>query len=148
MKKTTGKVRLILKPALVILLLLVWGLCKVQPNTAVIKVINGAAFNTNGIVKYTILCSQTCYCYVGLETLVNGKWREIVLDITSQAPSKAAVLKRAIASKPLTGQFSVRHVPAVYIGANRYFRLKLNYGNSPVVVNHIVLSENFSIRSI
>jgi len=118
-----------------------------QINSTAIKLNNGPVFNRQSIIGFQIECSQNCYYYVGLEKVLNGTWREIMLDISLKATSKEAVLKRALGNRIARGQLSIQNIPAAYLGPNNgLYRFKLRYGPSPATISKVALSNEFTVK--
>jgi hypothetical protein len=147
MDKVTNSTRMILRILLFVFLVSALTSCKAQPADTNIKILNGSVFQKNSTIKYQVLCPKTVFYFLSLEKYMDGRWQEIVLDISSKAPQQAAVLKKAVAAKPGVGEFKVETIPGDYLSGNHEFRLKLNYGASPVSVNKVVLSTKFQIKS-
>ena len=146
MATTTSKSKPTIKLLLSALLLLLSLWCRAQSQLPIIKVTNGTVFTRQSAIKYSVMCSQKCYYYISLETLLNGRWREIMLDISLKAPSKAAVLRKAAGEELRYGKFPVQLVPVAYLQGKGMFRFKLTYGLSPAAMNKVVLSDKFSIE--
>jgi hypothetical protein len=146
MKEAISKYKPTLKPLLLALLLLLSVWCSAQALLPIVRITNGSVFARQSAINYSVLCPQSCYYYIGIETLLDGQWREIMLDVSLKAPSKAAVLKKAMAKKKTYGQFPVPNIPAAYLHHKSIFRLKLTYGISPATVNKVVLSQKFAIE--
>ncbi|WCT12233.1 hypothetical protein [Mucilaginibacter jinjuensis] len=120
--------------------------CKAQPGATVIKVLNGTAFKKNETVKYQLLSPQVVYYYVGLEQLLDNKWREVVLDISSDVPDRAAAVKKANASKPVLGTYVLAKIPLMFLKNGKVFRLKMNYGAAATATEKVVVSSEFRVN--
>lgn len=88
---------------------------------------------TAATVKYSVTNNdkQTCYYYISLEQNNNGKWNEIVLDIDSDAPEKAAVVRKLEPKKNKRAVYLVKNIPAGYRKKGSVFRFKVTYGAAP-----------------
>ncbi|CAM3853891.1 hypothetical protein MUGA111182_13230 [Mucilaginibacter galii] len=122
---------------------LIFSSCKAQPVS--IKLLNGPVFAKGNSIKYTVSSPKVVYYYASLESYIDGRWQEIVLDIISTAPQQAAVLQK-ISAKVSNHEYRVNAIPADYVGDKEPFRLKLTYGESPTTANKVVFSEKFTIN--
>jgi hypothetical protein len=120
--------------------------CKAQPAIPVIKVLNGNEFKPNETVKYQVSSPKVVYYYIGIEQLLDNKWREIILDISSDVPDRAAVIKKAAASKAVLGAYMLAKIPPMYLKNGKVFRLKMNYGAGAISTGKTVVSNEFKVN--
>lgn len=117
--------------------------CQAQPG---IKILNGSQFSTNSTIRYQVSGSQPYYYYVGMEKLLDHQWREIIIDISAQAPDRAAIIRRLTAGKPATGNYFIKHLPSVYRTNGSAYRLKVTYGNTATNPTAVQVSSEFYVR--
>jgi hypothetical protein len=146
MAKATNKNQMKLKLLIISAFLSVCISCKAQPGIPAIKVLNGTEFKPNEMVKYQVSSPTGVYYYIGLEQLLDNKWREIILDISSDAPDRAAVIKKAGAAKAVSGVYMLAKIPQIYLKNGRVFRLKMNYGMAATSTDKIVVSNGFKLN--
>jgi len=119
--------------------------CKAQPATPTIKLQNGPALKQTEGVKYQILCSKSIYYYIGLEQLLDNQWREIIIDISSNVPDRAAIIKKLNANKPIDGTYQLKNIPAAFRKNGRIFRLRMSYGTAATAPQIVATSGEFRV---
>jgi len=121
-------------------------LCKAQATVPIIKVLNGTGFKQNETVKYALLSpKKVVYYYVGVEQLLDNKWREIVLDITTNVPDKAAFVKKLNENRSVNGVYRL-NIPIAYHKNGHVFRLRMNYGPTAESIEKVVVSREFKVE--
>ncbi len=119
--------------------------CKAQPTAPVIKVLNGTGFKQNETVKYALSSPKAVYYYVGIEQLLDNKWREIILDITTNVPDKAAFEKKLNEKKLVNGVYRL-NISIAYRKNGHVFRLRMNYGPTAESIEKVVVSGEFKVE--
>ena len=120
--------------------------CKAQPSEPGIKISNGLDFKQNEVVKYEVAGPAKIYYYVGIEQLLDGKWREIILDVSSNVPDRAAAVKPLAPAKPVSGVYALKNIPAMFLKNGQSFRLKMNYGKTVTAIEKVVVSTEFKVK--
>lgn len=135
-----------LKLLITSVLLTVCIFCKAQSPVPDIKILNGPEFKQNGTVKYQLSSPQAICYYIGVEELLDNKWRDVILDISAGAPKKAAIIRKVSAKQVIRGSFEFNNLSLVHDESGNVFRFKINYGTSATSINKWVVSSAVKIK--
>lgn len=86
--------------------------------------------------------SSNLQYYVGLETYFKNSWIEVILDIDSTAPEKAAIIKTLQPNQSKTEVFSLLHYFKLNQKSNLDLWLNLKFKNYRFVLNYSTDNNN------
>lgn len=88
------------------------------------------------------------YYYIGLESEIDGRWQEVVIDVSKAGDPKSARLLKIMPGEVRTISFNPNDKLASFAKQPNRFKFKINFGTEAGLVDRSVYSSAFELRKL
>lgn len=88
------------------------------------------------------------YYYIGLESEIDGRWQEVIIDVSKAGDPKSARLLKIMPGEVRTTSFYPNDKLASFSKQLKRFRFKINFGTEVELVDRCLYSSAFELRKL